>query len=401
MEMEASFPRSRKKPIDPTKCRGSCDACTKSKVRCSKEQPSCQRCINQDVVCHYSPALRYRKRSSRSPPTESRTPSHDHYSPLSASDLRSALSSVRDREKSPLETSTITKSFSARPAASPDVNFSIGPILPDYGDKGSTAWNMEMVAGGIPIGQFEMNPSNQSALKHWIDQPLLPSTHDQMLGCGNDLQSYLNIMTPETTLVSPSFSCLTASTGNIDGHIQGCTSVAFATLNSLQTSFTSCTLAPPSSKSAPSPSVDWVLKNNKTAVTHVLNILDCPCSVNQHFALLLTLMSSKILAWYSAILQDDSSSCSSTSAPSPFSPEKVTHLPITIGAYRLSGEDHSKMIAQLVLTELKKVGWAVDKFTKRYCQGERKVDLVFTLDSFLRASLRATTTLAADKLKGL
>lgn len=400
MEMEASFPRSRKRPIDPTKCRGSCDACTKSKVRCSKEQPSCQRCINQDAVCHYSPALRYRKHSSRSTPTEPRTPNHDHYSPLSASDLSSALSSERDREKSPIETSATNTTFSTPSAASPDVTFSIGQTFPEYGDENSTAWDMGMFAGGIPTGQFEMDPSNPSSLMHWIDQPLFPSTHDRILDSENDLQSYLNIMTPDTAVVSPSFPCLTASNGNIGGYNQGCTNVAFSTLHSLQASCTSCTLVPPSSRLVPSPSVDWVLKNNKTAITHVLNILDCPCSVNQHFSLLVTLMSSKILAWYSAILQDDGSSCSSTSAPSPFSPEKVTHLPITIGAFRLSEEGHSKMIAQLVLTELKKVAWAVDKFSKRYCQGAGTMDLVVTLESFLRASLRATTALAAERLKG-
>lgn len=401
MEMEASSSRSRKKPIDPTKCRGSCDACTKSKVRCSKEQPSCQRCINQNAVCHYSPALRHRKRSSRSTPVEPRTPNHEHHSPISASDLSSALSSERDGERTPFETSAASQNFSTRPTASPDLDFRTGQTLPEYGDENPTAWNMEMLACGVPPGQSEMNPSNQSTLKHWIDQPLLPSTHDHILDCENDIQSYLNIMTPDTTAASPSsFFCLNASTGNIGGHIQGCTNVAFSTLHSLQTSFPSCILVHPSSKPAPSPSVDWVLKNNKAAVTHVLDILDCPCSVNQHFALLLTLMSSKILAWYSAILQNDGNSCSSTSAPSPLSPEKVTQLPITIGAYRLSGEDHSKIIAQLVLTELEKVGWAVDKFNKRYCQGEGKMDLVVTLESFLRASLKATTAMAAERSRG-
>lgn len=401
MNMDASFPRSRKKPIDPTKCRGSCDACTKSKVRCSKEQPSCQRCINQDVVCHYSPALRYRKRSSRSTPTEPRTPSHDHHSPFSASELSSALSSERDREKSPDETSAAINPFSPPPVVSPDVSFGIGHNFPEYRDENSTAWNMEMLAGGIPNGQFEMDPSNQSSLRDWVDQPLFPSPHDQILDYENGFQSYFNTMTPEPAVVSASssYSCLNALNGNT-GYSQGCTNVAFSTLHSLQASFPSCNLVPPSSKPAPSPSVDWVLKNNKIAISHVLDILDCPCSVSQHFALLLTLMSSKILAWYSAILQNDSSSCSPKSTASPSYPEKVTHSPITIGAYQLSGEHHSKMIAQLVLTELKKVGWAVDKFNRRYCHGEGKMDLVVSLESFLRASLIATMTLAAERLKG-
>ena len=401
MEMEPSPARSRKKPIDPTKCRGSCDACTKSKVRCSKEQPSCQRCINQNAVCHYSPALRHRKHSSRSTPVEPRTPNHDHHSPVSASDLSSALSSARDREISSFETLAPANTFSARPETSPDVGFNTCQTLPEYGDENSTAWNMEMLACGIPSGQFGLDPSNQPTMKHWIDQPLPPSTHDQMLDYENDLQSYLTFMTPDTAAVSPSFSCLNASTGDMGGHTQGCTNLAFSTLHSLQASFSSCILVHPSSKPVPSPSVDWVLKNSKVAVTRVLDILDCSCSVNQHFALLLTLMISKVLAWYSAVLQNDNGSCSSTYSPSPGPPEKVTHLPITIGAYRLSGEDHSKMIAQLVLTELKNVGWAVDKFDKRYCQGDGKMDLVVTLESFLRASLKATLALATERLKGM
>lgn len=284
---------------------------------------------------------------------------------------------------------------------SPDVSFGIGQNFPEYRDENSMDWNMEMLAGGISNGQFEIGPSSHSSLGSWVDPPLFPSPHDQTLDYENGFQTYLNSMTPDSAVVSASssYSCLNALNGNT-GYSQGCANVAFSTLHSLQASFPTCNLAPPSSKPTPSPSVDWVLKNNKIAVSHVLDILDCPCSVSQHFALLLTLMSSKILAWYSAILQNDSSSYPSTAMPSPCYPEKVTHSPITIGAYQLSGEHHSQMIAQLVLAELKKVGWAVDKFNKRYCHGEGKTDLVDSLESFLRASLIATMNLAAERLKG-
>ena len=261
-------------------------------------------------------------------------------------------------------------------------------------------WGMTLPTGDISNSQFDLDPPSHSTSKHWMDSTSFLSSRDQTLDYGNDLQSYLDVVSQNTTAASvPAFPCLTASTNSILGHHQDCTNLTLITLHSLQASSASCSLLPPSSKPATHPSVDFVLKNNARAVTHVLNILDCPCSINRHFALLLTFMTSKILAWYSAILRNDSSNCRSASTPSS-SPEKVTHLPITIGVYRLNGEDQSKMIAQLVLTELRKVEWATEKFHKRYSQSEGEMDLALTLESFLKAALKETTDLVAERLKG-
>lgn len=48
----------RTKPIKTAKLRASCDACNEAKVRCSKDKPSCTRCVSHGTGCVYSPSQR-------------------------------------------------------------------------------------------------------------------------------------------------------------------------------------------------------------------------------------------------------------------------------------------------------------------------------------------------------
>jgi hypothetical protein len=43
----------------PSKVRASCDHCHVRKVKCSSKKPSCSRCLDLNLVCVYSPALKY------------------------------------------------------------------------------------------------------------------------------------------------------------------------------------------------------------------------------------------------------------------------------------------------------------------------------------------------------
>ncbi|EMF17167.1 uncharacterized protein SEPMUDRAFT_34261, partial [Sphaerulina musiva SO2202] len=38
---------------ETVKLRDSCEICASAKVRCSKEKPSCSRCINRGLKCEY------------------------------------------------------------------------------------------------------------------------------------------------------------------------------------------------------------------------------------------------------------------------------------------------------------------------------------------------------------
>lgn len=45
----------------PKRLRASCDACSRNKVKCSKERPTCSRCVHRGAVCNYSPSIRLGK----------------------------------------------------------------------------------------------------------------------------------------------------------------------------------------------------------------------------------------------------------------------------------------------------------------------------------------------------
>jgi len=99
-------------------------------------------------------------------------------------------------------------------------------------------------------------------------------------------------------------------------------------------------------------------------------------------------------------------SSSSAQHLSSFPSEKLTDLPITIGTYLLDGEDKNKMIAQLLLSELSKVGKLVESFASRCNEqsggapNEAKGELCLTLTAFLRFRLRAAIGVVMEDLKG-
>lgn len=412
VETDSKSPRSPRDTVTSKKLKGSCDACAKAKVRCGKEQPTCQRCTNQEVACHYSPARRMGKRPASSitaataaaaAHATARTQAEDQPSRHPLSDFSSAFSPEQDHAKPSTETSGAMDAFSYRHTTSastygfglPTPNHS-GPVTP-WKDPNHSGDNYFSSSGVTSNAHFHTSPMNFSMPENWVDQLSMTSTSDQMFACEDDLQSYFSVQDGSTSASSPSFGCATLSNSSSDHHHhlqQDCMSLALTTLHSLHVRLTSCTSVSSSLSPAPSPSIDNVLANNKVAMDHISTILDCPCSLNPHIALLLALTSSKILAWYQAIARNGSSPAPSSNAPLPCYPETVMHMPITIGVFRLEGEDQGKMIAQLVLTELTKVGWLVDKFSKRYCQGgigaEEKGELCLSLDSFLRARLKAT-----------
>lgn len=422
VETDSRSPRSPREPVTSKKLKGSCDACAKAKVRCGKEQPICQRCTNQEVTCHYSPARRMGKRPASSitaataaaaAQATARIQADDQPSRHHLSDFSSAFSPEHDQTKPSTETPGPMDVFSYPQTASAS---SFGFGLPTPNHSGTvTPWkdpihssdNYFSKSGVTSNAHFPSSPMNFSMPENWVDQLSMTSASDQMFACEDDLQSYFSVQDGSTSASSPSFGCATLSNSSSDHHHhlqQDCMSLALTTLHSLHVRLSSCTSVSSSLSPAPAPSIDNVLANNKVAMDSISTVLDCPCSLNPHIALLLALTGSKILAWYQAIARNGNNPSPSSNAPLPCYPETVMHMPITIGVFRLEGEDQGKMIAQLVLTELTKVGWLVDKFTKRYCQGgigaEEKGELCGSLDSFLRARLKATVRTIMDDLKG-
>ncbi|KAF2471928.1 uncharacterized protein BDR25DRAFT_221246 [Lindgomyces ingoldianus] len=173
-----------------------------------------------------------------------------------------------------------------------------------------------------------------------------------------------------------------------------CTQFAFATLNSLY--------SPPASQPAACdftggsnslPTLDSVLSTNKAAVDKLFVLLGCPCSANPHFSTTIAFTIVKILSWYQAVAGMNQSTAES---PVNTQLEAFTHTPISLGDFRLEGEDEEAFRTQLILSELRKVEKLIDKFSERYCKGANAAEMGIdggvygALESLLRTRVRDT-----------
>ena len=240
---------------------------------------------------------------------------------------------------------------------------------------------------------------------------------DQVFGSGDDLQFCFGPTRPNRVSPNVAIGNLSspAASDMAQSHPHDCTSLAFSTLHSLH--LPSCSAPSSGTVSSSLPTIDQVLVTNRAAVQSVLTLLACPCSTDRHLPLLLAVITSKILAWYQAIVcvningsSQTTSSLSVSSLPHSSTTvaatsythlESVIHTPITLGAYTLDGEDEERLRVQLVLGELKRVDNLVEKFCERFCrgsegdavnmdQGGERGGVYPTLETFLRTRLKET-----------
>lgn len=172
-----------------------------------------------------------------------------------------------------------------------------------------------------------------------------------------------------------------------------CTQFAFQTLNSLYSPPTSPTSASDFNGSSNGlPTLDTVLSTNKAAVDKLLVLLGCPCSSNPHFSTTIAFTITKILSWYQAVAGMNNATPDS---PVNTQMEAFTHTPISLGDFKLVGEDEVTFRTQLVLGELRKVEKLIDKFQERYCKANPAAtgidgSVYCALESLLRTRVRDT-----------
>lgn len=410
--------QSLQKTIRTQKLRASCDACSLSKVRCNKEQPTCHRCATQKLPCKYSISRRMGKcsvsseREARAVGTSMAIRGRQR-KPSTAATSR-FHSPEQAAAHTPADPPAAQPSFSDQLAASP-----FGAHLPEFegimpiGGQ-DTGYNTESspdssyLSGDLLSASAELilleSSMDLSNVSRMFEQPgdLQPTASfgsDQQ--SDDDLQSWFSApgVIAHHGASKTSFVPLSpfSTPPNETQHQNRCTNLAFSTLNNLYLQSISHTSLASSSESY-LPTFDQVLMNNKIAIDHVYTLLNCPCPPDPHQALLCALLSSKVLAWYQAIARVRPSSSNPCA-------EVVIDTPITFGAFQLDGEEEERMKAQLVLSELKKVAKLVEMFTERFCKAEeadrdpeRDGAIYPALKAFLRSRLRTTVKEKASLL---
>jgi Aflatoxin regulatory protein/Fungal Zn(2)-Cys(6) binuclear cluster domain len=424
-----TLPKGREKPKkDPSvpKVRGSCDACSNSKVKCDKERPSCRRCINSKVNCNYSRSLRAGKTptanrglGAKNIPGRKQRQASLIESSSTAHSSREGMSTTFTDETptpttSPKQLSIKLNVFSECTAAlENEIDIPYHDILDMTGIESGEGHQTDPDQMQMDDNLFDY--SSKSNL--WTSQSLVSNTfnfqdflihHDEMLHLSSnfvdhqhtndtELQQSLNSLTKESgstdsALPSPNFSYTPSPTSDFQGH--DCTRLAKSTLSCIRDLPTGDTL--PTSAPAPNesmPTIDQALTANQTAMKHMATILNCLCSQDPYLPFILAVIGSKVLAWYQAIACPNTSPFA-TSNSLFVSVANVSQIPLTIGMYQLDREDEEKMKIQLVLSKLRTMETLVEKFGNKFCRGGRSTDrewgVYSALETFLQARLRET-----------
>lgn len=442
------------------KLRASCDSCAAAKVKCGKERPRCARCVSCGTTCVYGPSRKHGK------PGRHRRRNPDAGN--SARGIARGVSSTLNQDQYP------------------ELQLAFKGLMQDAGHGG---WNPNGVSnmatddhlGGSAFSflddgsmlipdhsaarRIESLDTDSSSIKHAFtkcDEPqgglcISPVSMDFQ-----DFKTFINtdaIQPMDTSLdrshiLEPTqghADCLFSQrlAGGKGTYTHCCYNLAYTTLESLHfrslesgsasTTSTTSNASPVSPTSSPfsnffhsaAPSgqtLDSVLRNNKTAISNVLQLLTCPCAHDPHLAMLYASIASKILIWYQiagGIKPSYSTPPTTHSASTPSSigsmtgcmgssmptsrsglgsstPAAITLTPITIGAFSLDEDDQEPLRRQFLLSELRKAGQLIDTLATWHLEDWNEVDHLYgTLGAWLKSELLRTIREVKEGLGGV
>lgn len=425
------------------KLRASCDACAASKVKCSKDHPSCQRCSANGSQCIYGVSRKHgkpgrtRKRNADGTPFikgSKQRPSPDGSefgkfrvrpepialpSPLPELDAawNSSWSSTPSLRSTPeFEFEMTPEPFDMSLTPEPmymDTSMAMGfPFMDDF-LLPATDYQMDtMQSLGSGLGfrdpfakkqAVQLDLPDIQALKDYIGgesvNPFDCTFQDVGLGISLDGSSTLSEPSPKSMTFDQSRSRLSVSVAMPSSHC--CSALAHSTLESLRI------IGPDSTQPWPSvetKSLDSVLSTTKLAVGSVLQLLSCPCSSDPHLAMLYSSITAKILNWYQMAagvspaapsLSPSSSSTYSSPLSTPGSEHStfsVQMQPLKFGQYQFDEAEQERLRRQVVLTELKKCGQLVEALAswRGDGQSEQAEFLYDVLGAWLKSELHKT-----------
>ncbi|KAJ6079510.1 hypothetical protein N7467_009263 [Penicillium canescens] len=416
--------------------RASCNNCAKSKVRCSKDQPSCQRCLYQGVPCIYSPSQRSRKRppptpTATSPPAPGSVSAlRDQHTPDTSQGGNDGLN--RGQHMADVR-STDRTNASPIPESS-DEPFPDGTLLPSD-TLSPMKWSELLVSfDGRAL-------SSSDEITRVLDTSPMAMPDLQPRIDGNTLDTGFHWQLPRDS--DKQFFWPTPAEPHGPHHTpHQCSQLAMSAIQRLDVPMASCPSLgrldcdPQLSRMTASPgarSFDDILKDSHLSLEDVLTILECPCTAKIDLVFLITTSCTRVLSWYQASLDrssafpsrdtDSIESNSSTTSRSSLGASRRTtsdsniqyglsrsfrewvSIPsITVGAYTLEPGQSRRMIAQLILAEIDKVKEVLVAFNRSYCRQNRmfgeddEKGLHMALEAYLRNQMKAVALTAREQL---
>ncbi|KAF2844222.1 hypothetical protein T440DRAFT_473567 [Plenodomus tracheiphilus IPT5] len=316
--------------------RQACDSCTAAKVKCDKGRPACQRCLDNDELCQYSPSRRHGKRARRSQTAV------EHTTPLLASESGAIPPQPPKAaaEQYITQDSSVPLSWHAlnQTSVSEDMipTYTSGPEL-DISDL--LLWS-----------NFE-RPEYMSP----EDPDSILATHISLLERGSTGE--------EGAICVETFSGDGAEEPkNATEHALECEERALNVLRSLLYSPTLSTRERKEEVNSIN-SLDTMLATNKAAMSDLAELLECGCAENPHVALLHLTTLSKIVFWYNVVVT------------ARYYSENVDLKPMKIqfGVLDLDDDDYAPLHRVMLCRELQKAGNIVRAFEVRFASSSMSV----------------------------
>ncbi|KAJ5603987.1 hypothetical protein N7537_006943 [Penicillium hordei] len=373
-----------------TKFKASCDFCALTKVKCDKMRPQCLRCTKSGVMCHYSETRRIGKarqlyaasyNSSKSPAMQGTLrpePSNPRQQPQQAPMNFTAGASRRMSNSRPslhgqCGPSDYMMSMNLFDDFLSQVPETTHPTLNHAGYRRTTPYSIEGEGVMYPF------PSPESP------EGLLPNLE----GTGEiemEDMDYIQEMelegrqTRDTT--APRVLMPTAR-----GHGGDCIKRASTVLQVLHVMRASCTWSG-GPLVIPVRTLDAALGNNRIAMDTVCEILDCPCAHSMSVTLLLVMITHHVMESYRDILVQQACPPSPREHSAPGTDLLTSDIPLAIGGYRLDNEMRTRLILQVIRSELEKMASLFNTFA-RYAEGMSKQPEEAVLNAYING-LQAT-----------
>ncbi|RGP66064.1 aurr1 aurofusarin regulatory [Fusarium sporotrichioides] len=387
--------------------RESCDNCAKSKVRCGKEQPWCQRCERRGQVCSYSPSQRSRKRTldTTHPEGDQRNGTPPFTAISSAASVAavsngfSTLLSHADGWGSCPDLVELFTSGSSSESLTPD--------------NTNLVWlsDMESIAGDASAGK-SMERMDSFAYSKGNAMGALSAA-----GMGSGSGSGAG-----TDAAGQRSRCSVTDRQHCEADL--ISALAKPDLPSL-----SCWGNPKDSQN-----LGTILTASRATLKCVTTAMSCTCTPNDNVALLATAVLLRILSWYHIVLKNcrgpndgSAATIDDHNSPAPSNDGKDTERslsrdtdvsqdrseqsslimpPMTIGAYELDSENRERMIGHIMLSELSKMGNLLSDFSKKFCDpqsttlgNDNRSQLFLALEMLIRNKHMATVLDVRKKLE--
>ncbi|KAJ5732326.1 hypothetical protein N7493_003807 [Penicillium malachiteum] len=357
--------------MKPTKLKASCDFCALSKLKCDRGQPQCRRCVKSGIMCHYSETRQLYAASH----------AHTTSPTMQGTGLASQTSNSALQQKPAGQMASGTRRMSNNRNTTQVHRESSDYAMPmNLFDNFLSQDPVSIMPSPSHIRQHGMNPYMRKTENTAEAFPSPESPNGFLQNLAGEIEigeiDYVHDLQfdeehEQDQDQDQGWDLSTSGNSSFGENAADCIKRASTILQTLQVSRT-CTHSDDRPTNSTT-NLDVTLKNNRVAMDAIREILNCPCSRGMNVALLLVLITHQGMESYQSLLaQLQSGSRSPRDRPGSEGNCQglVYDVPLAIGGYLLDEEMRIKVIAQVIRSELQKMGSLLDTLAE-YAEGMR------------------------------